>query len=85
MYQITFRYDVDAGQPSPFTVGGCSSTVHTAIAVQDGQDPARIDLLSDERFAKPDANLRYFREKYDSILAGHDERRDMLASVRASP
>jgi hypothetical protein len=32
-----------------------------------------------------DANLRYFRQKYDAILASHDERRDMLASVRGTP
>jgi len=44
-----------------------------------------IDLLSDVRFVKLDDNLRYFREKYDSILASHDQRRDMLASVRGSP
>ena len=31
------------------------------------------------------ANLRHFREKYDDILAKHDERRDSLASVRGTP
>ena len=30
-------------------------------------------------------NLRYFREKYDAILADRDERRDGLASVRGTP
>jgi hypothetical protein len=50
-----------------------------------GRTQHAIDLLSDERFVKLDANLRYFRERYDAILAGHDERRDMLASVRGSP
>ena len=44
-----------------------------------------IDLLSDPRFVQLDANLRYFLEKYDAILAAHDERRDMLASVRGTP
>jgi len=44
-----------------------------------------IDLLSDERFVKLDANLRYFHEKYDAILASHDQRRDVLASVRGTP
>jgi hypothetical protein len=44
-----------------------------------------IDLLSDKRFVQLDANLRYFRSKYDTILADHDARRDMLASVRGSP
>jgi|SRR5690242_332791 hypothetical protein len=44
-----------------------------------------IDLLSDERFVNLGANLYYFREKYDAILADHDERRDMLASVRGTP
>jgi hypothetical protein len=55
---------------SPFTMG---KTQHA------------IDLLSDERFVKLDTNLRYFHKKYDTILAGHDERRDMLASVRGTP
>jgi len=49
-----------------------------------GRTQRAIDLLSDERFVKLDANLRYFRERYDMILASHDERRDMLASVRGS-
>ena len=30
-------------------------------------------------------NLRYFREKYDAILANRDEQADMLASVRGTP
>ena len=50
-----------------------------------GKTQRAIDLLSDERFVKLDANLRYFREKYDTILASREERRDMLASVRGSP
>ena len=50
-----------------------------------GKTQRAIDLLSDERFVKLDANLRYFHEKYDTILANHDERRDMLASVRGTP
>jgi hypothetical protein len=44
-----------------------------------------IELLSDDRFVNLGANLRYFRQKYEAILAGHDERRDMLASVRGTP
>jgi hypothetical protein len=50
-----------------------------------GKTQRAIDLLSDERFVQLDANLRYFRDKYDAILASRDERRDMLASVRGSP
>jgi hypothetical protein len=50
-----------------------------------GKTRRAIDLLSDERFVKLDANLRYFRDKYDVILASRDERRDMLASVRGTP
>jgi negative regulator of sigma E activity len=34
---------------------------------------------------KLDANLRYFEKEYDTILASHDEQRDMLASVRGTP
>ncbi len=44
-----------------------------------------IELLSDPRFVNLDANLRYFGQKYDAILAAHDERRDRLASVRGTP
>jgi hypothetical protein len=50
-----------------------------------GKTQRAIDLLSDKRFVTLDANLRYFRDKYDAILTSHDERRDMLASVRGSP
>jgi hypothetical protein len=44
-----------------------------------------IELLSDDRFVNLGANLRYFQQKYDSILAGHNQQRDMLASVRGTP
>jgi hypothetical protein len=50
-----------------------------------GKTQHAIDLLSDDRFVKLDANLRYFRERYEAILARHDARRDMLASVRGTP
>jgi hypothetical protein len=49
-----------------------------------GKTQRAIDLLSDDRFVNLDANLRYFRERYDTILASRDERRDTLASVRGS-
>ena len=44
-----------------------------------------IELLSDGRFVDLGINLRYFREKYDAILAGRNETRDALASVRGTP
>jgi hypothetical protein len=44
-----------------------------------------IELLSDNRFVDLGANLRYFRERYDAILASRDESRDTLASVRGTP
>ncbi|HEX4615838.1 MAG TPA: hypothetical protein VH230_07980 [Stellaceae bacterium] len=50
-----------------------------------GKTRHAIDLLSDDRFVNLGANLHYFRDKYDAILASHDERRDMLASVRGTP
>jgi hypothetical protein len=53
------------------------------------QSPLRIDktndavrLLSDQRFVDLKANLEHFRDKYDAILAGQDERAHGLASVR---
>jgi hypothetical protein len=50
-----------------------------------GKTQHAIDLLSDDRFVNLGANLRYFRERYEALLASHDERRDMLASVRGTP
>ena len=44
-----------------------------------------IELLSDNRVVDLGANLRYFRERYDAILASRDESRDTLASVRGTP
>jgi len=44
-----------------------------------------IDLLSDERFVDLGANLRYFRDKYDEILAARNQQHDSLASVRGTP
>jgi hypothetical protein len=50
-----------------------------------GKTQHAMDLLSDERFVDLGSNLHYFRYKYEAILASHDERRDMLASVRGTP
>jgi len=50
-----------------------------------GKTQRAIDLLSDERFVSLDANLRYFRDKYGALLAGYDQRRDRLASLRGTP
>ena len=50
-----------------------------------GKTQRAIDLLSDQRFVQLDANLRYFQQKYDTILTSRDEERDMLSSVRGSP
>jgi hypothetical protein len=44
-----------------------------------------IELLSDERFVDLGANLRYFRDRYNSILARCGGRDDGLASVRGTP
>jgi hypothetical protein len=49
-----------------------------------GKTRRAIDLLSDERFVDLATNLRYFEERYDAILAQHDERRDAMASVRGT-
>jgi len=50
-----------------------------------GKTQHAIDLLSDDRFVNLAANLHYFRDKYDAVLASHDERHDMLTSVRGTP
>jgi hypothetical protein len=50
-----------------------------------GKTQRAIDLLSDQRFVNLDANLHYFRQKYDTVLASHDEGRDRLTSVRGTP
>jgi hypothetical protein len=50
-----------------------------------GKTQRAIDLLSDERFVDLDANLHYFKRRYNAILAQHDERRDTMASVRGTP
>jgi hypothetical protein len=50
-----------------------------------GKTQHAIQLLSDARFVDLGTNLRYFRDKYDAILAGRDESRDRLASVRGTP
>ena len=50
-----------------------------------GKTQHAIDLLSDDRFVDLAANLHYFRDKYEAVLARHDERHDMLTSVRGTP
>jgi hypothetical protein len=50
-----------------------------------GKTQRAIDLLSDRRFVDLDANLHYFAEKYDAILARLDHERDTMASVRGTP
>jgi len=59
------------------------------LAVQSpfrrGKTANAVRLLSDPRFVDLDANLHYFRDRYDEILTSHDYRRDPLASVRGTP
>jgi hypothetical protein len=50
-----------------------------------GKTQRAMDLLSDERFVDLNANLHYFERRYDAILAGRDERRNAMASVRGTP
>lgn len=44
-----------------------------------------VRLLSDTRFVELKANLLYYRDKYDEILARQAEPEDPFASVRGSP
>ena len=50
-----------------------------------GKTQHAIDLLSDDRFVNLGANLHYFHNKYETLLVSHDERLEMLASVRGTP
>jgi hypothetical protein len=50
-----------------------------------GKTRRAIDLLSDPRFVDLDANLHYFAQKYDAILARRDAEHDTMASVRGTP
>jgi hypothetical protein len=50
-----------------------------------GKTQRAIALLSDQRFVDLNTNLHYFKQRYDTILAQHDERRDDLASLRGTP
>ena len=50
-----------------------------------GKTQRAIDLLSDARFVDLDTNLHYFERRYDAILAGRDEWRDTMASLRGTP
>src|SRR5262245_6608960 len=74
-YKLFFQGDINPGETL--------TQEHFAATVRDAAHA--IELLSDDRFVKLDANLRYFRDKYDAILAKHDELRDRLASVRGTP
>jgi hypothetical protein len=50
-----------------------------------GKTRRAVALLSDRRVVDLAANLQYFAQRYDAILANYDERRDTLASVRGTP
>src|SRR5215469_13264779 len=50
-----------------------------------GKTQRAVGLLSDQRFVDLDANLQYFHQEYDTILASHDEHGDTLSSVRGTP
>lgn len=58
-------------------------TLQSPLRIGKTNDAVR--LLSDQRFVNLEANLEYFREKYDAILAEQDDRADRLASVRGDP
>jgi hypothetical protein len=44
-----------------------------------------VELLSDERFVDLEANLRYFRDRYGTILTACQNHGNGLASVRGTP
>jgi hypothetical protein len=44
-----------------------------------------VELLSDERFVDLGTNLRYFRDRYNAILATCQQNGNGLASVRGTP
>lgn len=50
-----------------------------------GMRKKAIRLLTDKRFVELDANLRYFRERYDKILKQRYRGFDGIASVRGTP
>jgi hypothetical protein len=50
-----------------------------------GKTQRAIDLLSDPKFVDLGTNLHDFEQRYEAILAAHDERRDTMASVRGTP
>jgi hypothetical protein len=50
-----------------------------------GKTQRAIDILSEPRFVNIADNLHYYDTQYDAILAGYDERRDTMASVRGTP
>jgi len=52
---------------------------------RQGKRKTAIRLMSDERFVDLHANLEYFRDLYDQVLATHYENLDGLASVRGTP
>jgi hypothetical protein len=49
-----------------------------------GKTRRAVALLSDRRLVDLAANLQYFAQRYDVILANYDERRDTMASVRGT-
>jgi hypothetical protein len=49
-----------------------------------GKTRRAVALLSDRRLVDLAANLQYFEQRYDVILANYDERRDTMASVRGT-
>jgi hypothetical protein len=57
--------------------------VQSPIAI--GKTANAVRLLSDARFVELAENLRTFRDRYDAILADHEQRREPLASVRGTP
>ena len=73
----------------------CAHTLRNALAAANIWSPLSVRAIKFRQifnlavpaneFVNLDANLRYFRERYETILASRDERRDMLASVRGSP
>jgi hypothetical protein len=50
-----------------------------------GKTRRAVALLSDRRFVDLETNLVYFEQRYETILASHDEALDTMASVRGTP
>ena len=79
-FELRVQQRRDSGRVLVFGKDG-TLVRHWFMPAYDVGKPEGVRMLSDGRYLQLDANLRYFYDRYDAILAERDASRGFLAGL----